>query len=153
MLMKVMGVVRLTRSVDIRYLESGIAIANFVVASSKKFKTQSGEQKEETTFVECVAFSKLGEMCNQYLQKGSKIYIIGELKLQQWTDQQGQKRSKHSITIDSMEMLDSKQDSQQNQPQQGSYQQQHPTQGYLQPQQQAQSSVPEIDIDNDEIPF
>ena len=133
MLIKATGVVRLTRDVEIKYTNSGNAIANFSVASSEKYKTQSGEQKEKVMFIDCVAFSKLGEICNQYLRKGSKIFIIGKLELQQWTDSNGQKRSKHSLTIENMEMLDSKADSQSNQ--QGGYQNQAPQQSqYAQPQ-------------------
>ena len=110
MLPKVHGVVRLTRDVEIRYAQSGSAIGNFGVASSEKYKTATGEQKEKVTFIDVTAFGRLGEICNQYIRKGSKIYIEGKLGLDSWTDQQGQKRSKHTITLDTMEMLDSKSD-------------------------------------------
>jgi len=144
MLLKINGVVRLTRDVEIRYTQSGSAIASFGVASSKKYKTQSGEQKEETTFVDCTAFGRLAEICNQYLHKGSKIYIVGELKLDQWTAQDGTKRSKHSITIESMEMLDGNSGGNEATVKQN---QQNNTDA-----QNATPQIPEIDID-DEIPF
>ena len=142
--MKINGVVRLASDVNLRYSQNGSAIANFSVVSSKKYKTQSGEQKEDTTFIDCTAFSRLSEICNQYLRKGSQVYIIGELKLDQWTDSQGQKRSKHGITVESMQMLGSKDNNAQ------------PTQQpshYARPDQPAQNTPPEIDIDEESIPF
>ncbi len=149
MLLKTQGVVRLATDVTVRYSQSGSAIASFSVVSSEKFKTQSGEQKENTTFIDVTAFGRLGEICNQYIRKGSKIYIDGKIKQEKWTAQDGTNRSKHAITMDSMEMLDSKSD-----------QSQAPSNGYIQPAQSAPkaapqptSNIPEIDINIDEIPF
>jgi len=145
MLLEVNGVVRLARDVEIRYSQSGSAIANFSVVSSKKYKTQSGEQKEETTFIDCTAFSRLAEICNQYLKKGDQVFIRGDLKLDNWTAQDGTKRSKHSINVTSLEMLGGKNETSRNTTPQQAPQQpaaQQPTQ-----------SVPEIDMDDDSIPF
>jgi len=97
------------------------------------------------------------------LRKGSKILIEGRLNFEQWNDQNGQKRSKHSVTVETMQMLDSKGDNQSNdsqsyspdnhnannEPQQQSYQ--HPQQ--QQRQVPSSDSVPVIDIDEDDIPF
>ncbi len=149
MLMKVIGVVRLSRDVEFRYTQSGSAVASFAVASSKKYKTKAGEQKKDTTFIDCVAFSGLAEICNKYLKKGSLVYIVGELKLEQWTAQDGSKRSRHSVTVESMKMLDSKSDnSQTTQQQGGGYQSNN---GQTNAPQEA--SIPEIDIDEGSIPF
>jgi len=194
---KVVLVGNLTRDVEIRYAQSGSAIGNVGIATSRKFKTQTGEQKEEVMFIDLTFFGRTAEIANQYLRKGSKVLVDGRLKLEQWTAQDGSKRSKHAIIVENLQMLDSKADSQNpnhdngygNQPSQNSYggQQQQQTQnssygssngggysnppqqqqqqGYGQPQasqqpsyqqpqqQQAQPSVPEIDIDEDEIPF
>jgi len=187
---KVVLVGNLTRDVEIRYSQSGGAIGNVGIATSRKFKTQTGEQKEEVMFIDLTFFGRTAEIANQYLRKGSKVLIDGRLVLQQWTAQDGTKRSKHSVTVENLQMLDSKADSQNpnynngygNQPSQNSYGGQQQTQpqnssygggynnppqqqqGYSQPQasqqppysapqQQAQPSVPEIDIDEDEIPF
>ena len=155
MLLKINGVVRLARDVEIRYSQSGSAIANFSVVSSKKYKTQSGEQKEDVTFIDCTAFSRLAEICNQYLKKGSQIYIVGELKLDQWTDKDGNKKSKHSVVVENMTMLGGKEDGQApQQPQQGGYsqpqaQQPNPT-TYRQPE---TAEPPEVSVDEDSIPF
>ena len=108
MLPRTNGVFRLTRDIEMRYTQGGTAIANVGLAASEKYKTQSGEQKEEVIFIDAVAFSRLGEIMNQYLRKGSKVYLIGKLRLEQWTTNDGQKRSKHVLTIEHMEMLDQK---------------------------------------------
>lgn len=151
---KVIGVFRLARDVEMRYSQSGSAIANFSVVSSKKYKTQSGEQKEETVFIDCSAFGRLGEICNQYLSKGSQVYIVGEMKHEKW-EKDGQKRSKHSITIESLEMLGNKDNSTggNGYGKQGESNYSAPAQNnYSQPSQQP-SNIPDIDINDDEIPF
>ena len=174
---KVILVGNLTRDIELRYSQGGMAIANTGLATSRKF-TLNGEKKEEVCFVDITFFARSAEVANQYLRKGSKILVEGRLNFDQWVDQNGQKRSKHSVVVETMQMLDSKNDnqssasdfgSQQNgykqqsyqQPQQQSYEQQ--PQSYQQPSTQqayAQSkqmpssnAIPEIDIDEDEIPF
>lgn len=170
---KVILVGNLTRDIELRYSQGGMAIANTAIATSRKF-TVNGEKKEEVCFVDITFFARSAEIANQYLRKGSKILVEGRLNFDQWVDQNGQKRSKHSVVVETMQMLDSKGDSQsggnyapqQSQTgQQGGYAQQQP-QSYQQPdnaQQQpsygqnkqmpSSSSIPEIDIDEDEIPF
>ena len=146
MLPRVNGVVRLAKDVEIKYSQSGSAIGNFSVVSSEKYKAQSGEQKENTTFIDVVAFGRQAEICNQYLRKGSKIYIDGKLQLEKWTAQDGTNRSKHSIKMDSMEMLDSKSEAQSN-----DYSQ--PAPSAPQPTQNQQGAIPTIDVDDSDIPF
>ncbi|NOR57189.1 MAG: single-stranded DNA-binding protein [Sulfurimonas sp.] len=146
----------LTRDIEVRYAQSGTAIANTGIATSKKFKTQSGEQKEEVMFIDITFFGRSAEIANQYLKKGSKVLIAGELKLDQWTDQQGQKKSKHSVTVKEMKMLGSKDDSKQNNAPQQNNESQY---GHAQtnPPQQTQyqqaPQMPVIDVGEDEIPF
>lgn len=153
MLLKVVGVVRLTRDVELRYLPSGAAVAKLGFAMSKKYKTQAGEQKEDVCFIDGSIFGKLAEVANQYLRKGSKIYIDADLKLEQWDDNQsGQKRSRHVLNINTFEMLDSKSDNtRQNAPVTYENNQQATPPNQHNPQQQ--QKIPEIDIDEDEIPF
>jgi len=152
---KVILVGNLTRDIELRYSQSGSAIANTAIATSRKF-TQNGEKKEEVCFTDITLFGRSGEVANQYLRKGSKILVEGRLKFDQWVDQSGQKRSKHSVVVESMQMLDSKGDNQgsggynapaqggqpeyqapQQQQQQQSYQ--APQQSYQAPKQQEQS--------------
>ncbi|MDT8338293.1 MAG: single-stranded DNA-binding protein [Sulfurimonas sp.] len=170
---KVILVGNLTRDIELRYSQGGMAIANTAIATSRKF-TVNGEKKEEVCFVDITFFARSAEIANQYLRKGSKILVEGRLNFDQWVDQNGQKRSKHSVVVETMQMLDSKGDAQNsgNYPpqqsqtgQQGGYASQQP-QSYQQPtntQQQPSygqnkqmpnsNSIPEIDIDEDEIPF
>ena len=143
-LSKVIGVYRLTQDVELKYLPSGSALAKLNLVNGSKYKAQDGAQKEENCFVEGVVFGRLAEVANQYLHKGSKIYVVAELKQDTWTDNEGKNRSKHSLKIDSFEMLDSK-------PNDGKSQQSQPEQ-YQKP----VANIPEIDIDmddNSEIPF
>ena len=156
---KVVLVGNLSRDIELNYAQSGSAIAKTAIATTRKF-TQNGEKKEEVCFVDITFFGRSGEVANQYLRKGSKILIEGRLKFDQWQDQQGSKRSKHSVIVETMQMMDSKSDNQ-GQQQQGGYeapnQQQNHT-AYQQPQQQVQQQMPPQqqpipDISEDEIPF
>ena len=81
----------LTRDIEIRYTQGGSAIGSTGVAVSRKFKSQTGEQKEEVTFVDLTFFGRTAEIANQYLHKGSKVLVEGRLKLDQWTAQDGSK--------------------------------------------------------------
>ncbi len=134
---KIILVGNLTRDIEIRYSQSGVGIAKTAIATSRKF-TSNGEKKEEVCFVDITFFGKSAEVANQYLRKGSKILVEGRLNFEQWADQNGGKRSKHSVIAESMQMLDSKSDNQQ-QGQQQQYQQpaqqapQQPAQQYQAP--------------------
>jgi single-strand DNA-binding protein len=177
---KIILVGNLTRDIELRYSQGGMGIAKTAIATSRKF-TANGEKKEEVCFVDITFFARSAEIANQYLRKGSKILVEGRLNFEQWADQNGQKRSKHSVVVETMQMLDSKGENQgggyqapaqindaqsYNQPQSNqptqSYQQRQPSYGNNEPRQQANTqsrqmpssdSVPVIDIDEDEIPF
>ena len=107
---KIILVGNLTRDLEVRYTASNLAIGNTGLAVNRKFKSQTGESKEEVLFIDLSFFGRTAEIANQYLKKGSKVLVEGRLKLDQWTDKSGIKRSKHSITVESMQMLDSKQE-------------------------------------------
>lgn len=158
---KVILVGNLTKDIELRYTQGGMAIANTSIATSRKF-TVNGEKKEEVCFVDITFFARSAEIANQYLRKGSKVLVEGRLNFEQWKDQNGANRSKHSVVVETMQMLDSKADAQASQggasytqPQQ-SYQQpkQQSAPAYTPPPQQPSQTIPEIDIDDmDEIPF
>jgi len=95
----------LTRDIEIRYTQGGAAVGSTAIATTRKFKSQTGEQKEEVLFVDITFFGRTAEIANQYLRKGSKILVDGRLKLDQWTAQDGGKRSKHSVTVENLTML------------------------------------------------
>ena len=90
---------------------------------TRKFNV-NGEKREETCFIDITFFGKQAEIANQYLSKGSKLLVEGRLKFDQWTDNNGQNRSKHTISVENMEMLGGGQ-------QQGGYNQ-NSNQGYQQ---------------------
>lgn len=108
---KVILVGNLTRDIELRYSQSGMGIAKTAIATSRKF-TSNGERKEETCFIDITFFGRSAEIANQYLRKGSKILVEGRLNFEQWVDQNGGKRSKHSVTVENMQMLDSRSDAQ-----------------------------------------
>ena len=97
----------LTRDIEVRHTSQNMAIAKMGLAVNRKFKTQSGEQREEVTFVDCDAFGRTAEVMAQYLRKGRPVFIEGRLKLDQWQDQQGNKRSKLSVVVESFQFVDS----------------------------------------------
>ena len=164
---KTIMVGNLTRDIELKYLPSGSAVAKSSIASSYRYKSQTGEQKEEVCFLEFNMFGRSAEVANQYLRKGSKVLLEGRLVLEQWTAQDGSARSRHSLRVEEMKMLDTKPSSDGN-GQQNSYQQQGG--GYRQPPVQyeenqsnpannlpnqharVEQTIPEIDID-DQIPF
>jgi len=104
---KIILVGNLTRHVEISYSKSASAIAKTRIATSRKF-TVNGEKKEEVCFVDLTFFGRSGEVANQYLKKGSKVMIEGRLSFDQWMDDTGQKHSKHSVIVETMQMLDSR---------------------------------------------
>lgn len=95
----------LTRDIELKYLQSGSAVANTAIATSHKFKTAAGEQKEEVCFMDLSMFGRTAEVANQYLRKGSRVLVEGRIKLEQWTAQDGTKRSKHILTVSELKML------------------------------------------------
>lgn len=159
---KIIMVGNLTRDIELKYTPGGTAIGSTAIATTRKFKSPDGTQREEVCFVDITFFGRAAEIANQYLRKGSKVLIEGRLKFDQWTDQNGQKRSKHSVAVESMKMLDGKpQDGQQQQqgytqPPQQQYSQ--PQQTYAQPPQQQPAQQPPVQstlpgVSDDEIPF
>ena len=107
---KVILVGNLTRDIEVKFTASNLAIGSTGIATNRKFKNQMSEEKEEVMFLDITFFGRTAEIANQYLKKGSKILVDGRLKLDQWTDQSGQKRSKHSLVVESMKMLGGKEE-------------------------------------------
>ncbi|EAI5490281.1 single-stranded DNA-binding protein [Campylobacter coli] len=101
---KVVLVGNLTRDIEMRYAQSGSAIGASAIAVTRRFTT-NGEKREETCFIDISFYGRTAEVANQYLTKGSKVLIEGRLRFEQWNDQNGQNRSKHSIQVENMEML------------------------------------------------
>ena len=103
---------RLGKDPEIKYTAQGNAVAQFTVASNRSWKTAEGDARDDTEWFTVVAWNKLGEICQQYLRKGSRVYIEGRLQTRSWEDQEsGQKRYKTEVIANDMIMLDSKQNS------------------------------------------
>jgi single-strand DNA-binding protein len=151
---KVILVGNLTRDCELRYLPSGSAVCTTGIATNRKFKNQQGEQKEEVCFIDITFFGRTAEIANQYLSRGKKVLVEGRLKLDQWTDQNGAKRSKHSVTVDTLQMLDSKESGYTSGANSG-YQNNQANTSYQQPTESKYTGndIPDIDINEDEIPF
>ena len=99
----------LTRDPQLRYLPSQMAVVDFGMAVNHKFKTKSGEDREEVLFIDVSAFGRQAEVINQYCQKGRPLLVEGRLKLDTWDDKQtGQKRSKHKVTFENFQLLGSR---------------------------------------------
>ena len=98
---------RLTRDPEMRYTPAGTAVASFALANGKTF-TQSGEKKEQVSYFDCIAWSKLGEIIAEYCKKGSKIAVEGRAQQSRWDDQDGKKRSKIEFVVENFQFLDSK---------------------------------------------
>nr|WP_256444109.1 single-stranded DNA-binding protein [Sulfurovum mangrovi] len=108
----------LARDIEIRYTQGGSAIGKTSIATNRKHKSQTGEQKEEVMFIDLTFFGRTAEIAKNYLRKGSKVLIDGRLTLDQWTAQDGSKRSKHSVTVEKLQMLGSIDDQTHSQPSQ-----------------------------------
>lgn len=96
---------------EMRYTPSGRAVVNFRIATTRHWNTQDGERREETEWHRIVAFSKLAEICGQYLKKGAPVYVEGRLQTRSWEDQGGTKRYTTEIVANEMQMLSSRQQS------------------------------------------
>lgn len=92
---------------EIRYTPSGTAVANFNVATREQWTNKDGEKEERTEWHRIVAWSRLGEICGEYLRKGSQVYIEGRLQTRAWEDRDGNKRYTTEIIAQTMQMLGS----------------------------------------------
>lgn len=105
---KVMLAGNLTRDPQVRFFANERAVADFGLAINRRYKTNDGQQKEETTFVDVECWGRTAELVGQYLTKGRGAYIEGRLKLDQWDDKEsGQKRSKLKVVADTVQFLSS----------------------------------------------
>jgi single-strand DNA-binding protein len=89
----------LTRDPELRYTPNGTAICKISIANNRSWKSESGEKKEEVTFVEATAFGRTAETIGQYFKKGRPILIEGRLKLDQW-EKDGKKFSKLGVVVE-----------------------------------------------------
>ena len=99
----------LTRDPELRYTPKGVAIAKFGLAINRTWKAETGETKEEVTFVDVDAFGRQAEVVAQYMKKGRPFLVEGRLKLDQWEDKNThQKQSKLKVVLEGFSFIDSK---------------------------------------------
>jgi single-strand DNA-binding protein len=98
----------LTKDIELITTASGAMIAKTSIATSHKYKKQDGSMQEDVCFIDVTVFGKQAEIFNKYLHKGSKVFLEGRLAFDQWQDNNGNNRSKHSVIVSEMKMLDSK---------------------------------------------
>ncbi len=103
---KVMLIGNLTRDPEIKYTPKGTAIAAFGLAVNRNYTTETGEKREEVTFVDLEAYGRVAEIIGEYCKKGKPLFVEGRLKLDTWDDKtSGQKRSKTKVVVENIQLL------------------------------------------------
>lgn len=105
MVNKVILIGNLGADPEVRYSQTGTAVANFRIATTENWKKPDGSKEEQTEWHRIVAFARLGEICGEYLSKGSKVYIEGRLQTRKWEDRDGNTRYTTEIVAREMKML------------------------------------------------
>jgi len=105
---KVMLIGRLGQDPEVRYTQSNTAVATLNLATNERYKDGNGEYQDKTEWHRVVAWGRTAEICQQYLTKGSMIYVEGPLQTREWEDKQGQKRYTTEVKALQMTMLDSR---------------------------------------------
>lgn len=102
------GIGYLGNAPEVQYLPSGDPVTKFSIACQESWKDSNGEKREHTEWINIVCFKKLAEICGQYLEKGSLVYVEGKIQTRSWDDKDGNKKFKTEILINTMKMLDKK---------------------------------------------
>lgn len=102
---KVMLMGNLTRDPELRYIPNGSAVASFTMAMNRVYKLQSGEKKEEVSFVRVVVWGRMAEVCGEYLTKGSPVFVEGRLQSRSWDGPDGQKRNALEVIAMNVQFL------------------------------------------------
>lgn len=100
------GIGRLTRDPELRYTPSGTAVCKFGLAINRSFRNQEGNNVEDTLFINVSAWGRQAEHCSQFLKKGKRVAINGELRSNSWQDREGNKRVTYEINARSVQFLD-----------------------------------------------
>ena len=95
----------LTRDPELRYLPSGQAVTTFTVAVNRVYTAATGEKKADTSFIRVVVWARRAEVCNEYLRKGSPVFVEGRLQSRSWEAQDGTKRSSLEVVANNVQFL------------------------------------------------
>jgi len=104
---------RLTRDTELRYTPNGTAVASFSLANSYQFGS-GDSRKEQVSYFDCIAWSKLAEICAEYAKKGTRVAVEGRLQQKRWEDQDGKKRSAVELVVENLQFLSKAQDQSEN---------------------------------------
>lgn len=137
---------RLGKDVEVRYMASGDAVASFSLAVGSQWKNKEGEKQESTEWVNVTAFGKLGEICGEYLVKGSQVFVSGHMKTEKYTAKDGTDRYSTKIIADRMQMLGGKSSVERGDSAQ-------PEAGNQRPEKSAPAAKKDFDNFDDDIPF
>ena len=105
---KVILIGNLGKDPEVKYLESGVAVANITLATTENYKNKEGEKVSQTVWHDIVLWRGLAEIAEKYLKKGSSVYIEGKIRNRKWEDKEGITRYKNEILADNMTMLGSR---------------------------------------------
>lgn len=103
---KVIMLGNLTRDPQLSYLPSQTPVVDFGLATNRKWRDASGQDREDVCFIDCRAFGKMAETISKYCKKGRPLMVEGRLSFDQWEGQDGTKRSKHRITVETFTFVD-----------------------------------------------
>jgi len=102
---RVLLIGNLTRDPELRYIPSGQAVTTFSIAVNRNYVSATGEKKEEVSFIRVVVWAKRAEVCNEYLRKGSPVFVEGRLQSRSWEAQDGSKRSTMEVIAQNVQFL------------------------------------------------
>jgi single-strand DNA-binding protein len=90
---------------ELRYTQGGTAVCNFSIATSRKWKEKTGETKEETEWIKCVAWGRTAEALKEYCSKGKQLFVQGRLQTREWEDRDGNKRFTTEVVVETVKFL------------------------------------------------
>ena len=135
---KVILIGNLTRDPELKFLPKGTGVCNISMAVNRRWKTETGEEREDVYFADCKAFGKQAETLSQYVKKGHPLMIEGRLTREEWDDKKsGEKKSATRIMIESFQFLKSREDGAASAPRRES----------------TQAAATKPDLDGDDLPF
>jgi single-strand DNA-binding protein len=102
---KVLLIGNLTRPPELRYTPSGTAVADLRLAVNHDYTTQSGERRQEASFLTVIVWGKQAESCSEYLDKGSEIFVEGRLQVRDWEGKDGQKRTSTEVVAQRVQFM------------------------------------------------
>src|SRR5262252_6545775 len=149
---KVILLGNLTRDPEVRYTPKGSAVCDLGLAVNRQYTLDSGEKREEVTYVDVVLWARLAEIAGQYLKKGRPVFIEGRLQLDTWDDKQtGQKRSRMRVVAENLQLLGSRGESEGGPT--GPAPARRPATSATPSPPASQPRDPDLDVEPDDIPF